>query len=413
MEQSDIREEEIRTRVARLKSGINAILEGDRESLRDTQLIRSIPATVEQLFSRGKFRVAENVIQKLGESLVGESPEYRAEISEALAEICDSLLAEKRYYTILKLSRKTVEWIRLESSVTPVFRKMCDQLRELARRMILERKFSECDHILETFNLIHSGLLQREDDIREISDSVLEGIASEETVDLLLEEFHQDDDEVGRQVVYTLLQLGESISERLLDTLERSQEMSERIQILRLISEIGKPVAPVIAERVRLGGPWYYLRNLVLLLGKVGDESHIGILEPFMDHEDFRVRRETLDSICNIGGRHAEKVLLHRLHGSGGRFRAGIVAGLGKLKSREAVAPLLDMLGTGPDGGTDNELAEKICNALGGIASKKAIPQLMEIIKQDPEKVFSEEPYDEKVRTAAAKALVKIGGGKE
>ena len=89
-------------------------------------------------------------------------------------------------------------------------------------------------------------------------------------------------------------------------------------------------VLPVLEREIRKNMPWYYLRNIILLFGRMGDASHTDILQPFLDHEDDRVQREALTSIHEIGGDRREEVFLDAFSKSEEPFRRHVVRMLGQ-----------------------------------------------------------------------------------
>ena len=85
-----------------------------------------------------------------------------------------------------------------------------------------------------------------------------------------------------------------------------------------------------------------------------------------------------------------------------------IVETLSIIKAREAVPLLVEMLQAKPSGSASlkADLEEKICNALGNIGVREALPALMEIAGSKG--FFSGRSYQEKVKIAAGKAAASI-----
>ena len=63
--------------------------------------------------------------------------------------------------------------------------------------------------------------------------------------------------------------LGAEAGVSLLDALAVSDDRSTRWNLLRILIEVGAPVAPAVAARLP-DSPWFVQRNLLLLLGKLG-----------------------------------------------------------------------------------------------------------------------------------------------
>lgn len=388
-----------------LKAGISSILKGEKEAFGNKTIMRLLPSAVEKFFDQKQHNIAEALTEKLGESLLSDEPDTQSEISEVLSRVSERLVADQRIDIMWKLSYKVTNWIKLEISITPAYEKLSFMLQELARTLILNQQFAECNHILETFNLINSGILAKNEDIHILAGNMLKNIATDEVLNPLLEEFQTGGDRERKKASFRLVQLGAASAERLLNMLRESQDRYERVRILRVLSDIGHLALSALTGQINKGGPWYYIRNLILLFGKIGDETHLQTLRPFLEYGDLRVQRETLNSIFSIGGKESEEIILSVLPSADERLKADIVDMLGIMANCDAVGPLLELLESESIKTlkSGNDLAEKICASLGSIGSYEAIPVLNKILEQKKDAF-----YDEKVKAAAVSALAII-----
>jgi len=400
--------EEKEQEIAYFKDKVNLILEGDDETFLNKEMMQSLPDIIEQLFAKEENQTAAEMIDKLADKLLSENPDVRVQVSETLLHIVDSLTDEQRTDTMNRLSDKLVNWIKLETSITPAYEQICIQLQNLAHTLIRNHQFAESGPILEVFNLINSGKLEKDEAIKAISGNVMREIAIEDLLDILFKEFLSNEQNKRKEASHNLANIGAAPVNRLLDILRESQDGSERVRVLQLISEIGHHAVPALIERIEQDGTWYYVRNLVLLLGRIGSEENVEVLRPFLNHEDFRVQRETLKSINTIGRDRRGEILLSALPVSDERLKVSIIDTLGSLKYHDAVFPLLELLKSKSfiSSKTRTELEEKICIALGRIGSEEAIPALMAIAEQKG--LLRRKSYDTKVKIAAGRALAMI-----
>jgi len=398
-------------KIAGIKAGLNSILKGEAQVFMDKQVMRSLPNTIVQMFARGNEKTACAIIDRLGAGLLSREKEARASVSEALLIIIDKFSPERRLETVDRLSDEIIGWVKLENASSHGYEKICNYLKTLALDHIQKKQFSEYHRIFETFQLKQNGKIQKEDETQFSAAVSLYRITSEDILNLLLEEFQTNEEKKRDQVIPTLIQMGGASAGPLLDLLNESRNRSERARIVQIISEIGPLAIPALTEKIRDGGPWYYLRNLVLLLGKIGNESHLKFFQPLLTHEDYRVQRESLNSIYAIGGRQRTEILLPLLSTADDRLKADIVVILGALKCDEAVPLFLEMLESKTiiTPKTKNALGEKICNVLGSLGSQEAIPTLRSIVEQK-RSLIGKRAYSEKVQIAAEKALAIIQG---
>lgn len=142
------------------------------------------------------------------------------------------------------------------------------------------------------------------------------------------------------------------------------------------------------------------------MIGQIGNEESARTIAPLLQHENPRLRQETLKSISRIGGSLKGKLLIAALSDADEEFKISLVEILGQSRDSDAVLPLLDLLRERPliASATRQNLEEKICTALGFIGSPDAIPGLSEIA--ETKSFLGLRSYPDRVKAAAARALV-------
>jgi hypothetical protein len=99
-----------------------------------------------------------------------------------------------------------------------------------------------------------------------------------------------------------------------LDRLLMETDQGNRKVLLSLGFRFDAGAIPAIREK--LGEPyWYFVRNLCLILGRVGDPSVVPDLVRLLDHQDLRVKKEAILSLGQLRAPESipflGKVLLH------------------------------------------------------------------------------------------------------
>ena len=401
-------EEEKRKSLRDLRETGSAIIHNLDAGILDESILKSSPRAVQELFAEGENETAAAIIERLGSTLLIDDVRARANASEALANILENLSAEGKMAIWPSLTGQLINWLKIETVYTPAFKTIISHLTDLVQGWIRNKKFTDCEPLVHAFRLIISHQIEKNEEIQSAASAALKEIASDEIVDILMEEIRADKDNLHKEPARIQAMLGECSLNRFLEILHNSDDSSERVLVLNLIAEIGPGAAQMIIDRIDPHAPWYYLRNLARLLGGIGKEEHSRVLEPLLFHEDHRVQREALKGISNIGGNTRGKILLDALSKCDDLFKASVVATLGSLKYRSALLPLMDLFRAKlsvPDE-VKFDLQEKICLALGNIGDKEALPFLTEISKQKGFLGFRS--YSPAVKTAAVKAIGRI-----
>jgi len=409
MDEKQSREKDKRDRhLTELKARIDATLLADDEAFLDDRLMESIPDLVVQSTELEDLESYEELIQYLEKGLFRHEKPIRDRASAALSQVFERL-PQDRFATLMdRLSDTLVRWIEMETSATFAYKKICRKLGDQIGEWIAGKLFPRCIPALDVFHLIDAGILARNDTAQAIAAEIIRDLASTERMDILFEAFEAKEEGIRDDAGRILARLGDAPLNRLLDRLRDQTDSDERVRILHLLIEIGSPTIPVIRERLDHHEPWYFLRNLVYVLGRFDSSKSIELLGDFLLHPHEKVRQEALQSIQRVGGQNRGSVLLSALPKVEEPFQSSIVQELGNAKYAPAVPMLLELLKTRPriQSSIKAELDEKICIALGRIGSREATPLLTEISKQNA--FFTIKRYPDRVKAAATKALAAI-----
>ena len=364
--------------------------------------------TVENLLVNEKYSTIVTLFGQMGHLLLNKDHEVRSAAAKLLSKIDEKFIAIGCLEERVLLSQKLTEWITHETEFSPIYEKIVGQLEKLTRTLIEKNRFSDAEKILQAVNLVCQESQNR---VKEIWNAVLKLLQSLATEDILTKLFEDSGSGGAKRVnenISCLVILGSVKIERLLDMLHDSQNLSERNRIIRVISEIGAPCIKPVSHRLQQNAPWFYVRNLALLLGRIGSASDIKLLELLLKDKDPRIQREAALAIQNIGGTTAGKVLYKNLHTVDDEVKSTVISVIGILKCREAEPGLIEILESKTPSRSKKEKTDimiKICDALGRIGGEKAVPVLKGIIRT---KGFLTKVYDPTVRTAAKEALNKI-----
>jgi len=396
-----------RQKLVQFKAGLKDLVQGKAAPLDDSDFLTSLPSTATQLIEKGKLETAETIAIRLTAGLAEAAPESRSQIYQTIKSISQKLPEDKQAALAAKTMGNQLQWVKVQSTLTPEYEETCQEITQQSLRLIKTRRFDQLNVVLGVFSAKAAGQQAGAESMQQHALQILEAVGNDETWDLFLNKFAQLEENQRESAIQTQALLGIAALDRLLDTLHSSEEMSDRVRLVRVITEIGRPAAGTICAHIEQGGPWYYLRNLAALLGKIGGPDEVAILEPLLGHKDLRIQREALNSVYNIGGDRRGPLLLNALKNASDKEKVSLVAMLGALKFEDAVAPLVEILGSRPsaDARTRAQLFEKTCVALGRIGDARAKPELEKIVQGEGplKKIFTPT-----VQEAAQKALILI-----
>jgi len=143
-----------------------------------------------------------------------------------------------------------------------------------------------------------------------------------------------------------LSEFAETAVRQVLDRLLTEPEAANRKALLRLAVRLGPAGVPEMIRR--LSHPkWFFVRNLCILLGDIGDRRALPGLLNAASHTDHRVKREALQAIGKLGAQEAVpslgKILLEESFFSSAKedqIRIDAASALYKIGGTEALAIL-------------------------------------------------------------------------
>jgi hypothetical protein len=390
-----------------LKQEIAPLLAGQEEGFLNTSLMDSLAGIVNDLTVHEQHETVEALIERLAEALLSERQDIRDSASAGLVKVIESLPEQRQQAVIERSSTTLMRWIQLETSATEAHKKLSSRLKDHMIKLIQERRYVECLPLLNAFHLIDYGFLEKNEDIQKTAANIINALCSSYRLDLLFAAYVNSGDQEKIDIGRILSRLGNASLHRLMDMLRDQPDGDERVRILHLIKEIGPAAMPVIKERSLKDFPWYHHRNLAYLLRFIKNNAAVEVLQTLLKHNHQKVRQEALESLSLVGENERGPVLLSLLSTVDDSFKISIIEHLGKMRYKDAATVLMEMLKDRPflASSARKDVEEVICIALGKIGTPEAAKLLTEISKQ---KFYNITSYPEKVRKAAARALMSI-----
>lgn len=150
---------------------------------------------------------------------------------------------------------------------------------------------------------------------------------------------------------------------------------------------------------------WYVVRNVVAILGRIGDPRAIPHLKETIKCDELQVRRETIRALELIGGPDAARVLLSAVDDPSPRLRAKTFSLLGKLGEKIATEPLLQITKSRGFKEKSEEEKKAVLFSLAAIGKDEVVETLKKTAKK--RSWFGREK-DQETKIATIKALGSI-----
>lgn len=211
----------------------------------------------------------------------------------------------------------------------------------------------------------------------------------------------------SEQLYDFLVLLDENALLPLSDLLGKINQMKVRRVICDALAQIGKDHIDLLASRLD-DRRWYVVRNIVYVLGKIGDSRVIEKFRRLIHHGEVKVRKEVIRALEGINHPRATDLLIEFIQDGDLSIRASVVRLLAKANYKEALEPLLRVIQQREFEERDLYEKKEFMEALAHIGKEEVVPILGKIMKRKRLFWFRSERQDE-MALCAAIALKSIG----
>lgn len=364
----------------RVQAGIKALADGDMESLEDSDVRRSLPSTIHKLLLNGKEPLAAAIIQNVVSGVKDDKNAFRSEYCVLIGSVVEKLVLLERWDWLKKLTPVCLAWIWETESLDVSYVQYIKGMQTMMNHGWHTGENELAERILNVFYQIRSGVHKKPEEHRNVIARI-----QDENVDPALLQKYLDAcfvRPVDERICKKITMQGPVAARFLIDTLIGTDERSDRIRLLKLLSEVGASLVPVLLDRLPDPMPWYGKRNIIRLLSETGSQKDVEAVLEYILHEDLRVQEETLQCIIRLGKGAVSEYLLRVLPDAAMGMKVQIVQRLQRVADESVVPPLAELLEDCKlyQGEERNILAEEICHSLGASGSAEAIPVLKEIV---------------------------------
>jgi CRP-like cAMP-binding protein len=363
----------------RLQAGLSALAQGNRDGLRNNEVLLHLPATFERLLVNKKDNVGAAIIQTLVGGLKIEDEELRLRSGQGLGLVGEKLVTLHYWDWLEKLTPTFLYWLRQAEETDESWQRFVIILQEIMTHAHQTANEELVDKILSLFYAIRSGELGKTEGMRTVIGQVQDKAVSQQVFKSYFERCFEKP--IAERYCQKIIMYGPLGVKFLLDVLLMNNKRPERIRLLKVLASVGGKLPSLLLERLSEPMPWYGKRNLLRLLGETGTERDLSAVQGYLGHEDLRVQSAALSCICKISEHKKKHYLLDALPRISEKLKFQVVQALTLVIDDEVVGVLIDLLKDEKYFSADikTTLLVSICEALGrsgSLQAEKALQRL-------------------------------------
>ena len=288
------------------------------------------------------------------------------ELGERLETVTDEALAERLAQTSVEL---LVRFAGREGTDTLLAR-----IDSLFRSLLSSGRLDLATTLAEDLRRIADESDSRPS-VRAQVDETLARMATSESVAAMLDAFARGGSASSAVARRLLDALGKAGARGFLLALAEEKDKSRRRRILDLLVSLG-PVIAAPARDLLADERWYVVRNMIVLLQRVGDRSALAAIRHAANHYDLRVRLEAIKWLLAYDPEVPHDLLEKAINDPDVKLAEAAIVLAGSYGIKEAADPLLAIVDGFDLLGKRRSLRLKALKALGDLGDPAVLPRL-------------------------------------
>ena len=183
------------------------------------------------------------------------------------------------------------------------------------------------------------------------------------------------------------------------------EQMKSRRIVCDALAVLAKDNLDTLLKRLQ-DDNWFMVRNVVYVLGRIGDTKVTNHLKRVKDHREPRVRKEIIHTLSEIKSDDAKNLLVSYLNDSDNTVRVSALKRLVSMEHRNAVPNILNIISSETFETKENYEKRELFEALAVLGYKEQLPYLKELLMKKS-RLFGRSKVDE-LRILSAYALRKM-----
>lgn len=235
--------------------------------------------------------------------------------------------------------------------------------------------------------------------------SIIE-IASLDVIDYLVSRLCIKEETKKTAVQQILVKIGKDAVLSLINKLIEIDEAFTRKTLFNTLVMLNEN-ARLEAEALLTDNRWFVARQMVALIGAIGNPESAEKLKAIVNHKDIRIKKEVLKALARIPSKMSVEILIETLKAKQQDVQLQAIASLGILKEPASIPALMELALKKEAFAGNMDIRKEAVKAVTAIGDKRAAAGLINILKST---AFFGKDKNEDLRCLAAIGLAKIGG---
>lgn len=349
----------------------------------------------------------QTVLQEfLGPQMADQAAQIFVLSEDEVAAIKQEMMLEENSNPLSTLMSILSAILRLEKDET-AFSEMVDILDNVLETLMLRGDFWHSKSILELFRELMGPDKNLPESQRRRLMQAIDKAGESQRIRELEPVLNQWGAIETDQLFDFWLLLNKNALVPLTELLGRLTQIKMRRVICEALVHLGKDDIEPLVEK--LDDPrWFVVRNVIYILGKIGDEKAIGKLQKAVQHKEVKVRSELIHALDGMKHVKAKELLKGFLNDPESALRVLAIRSLANQNYQGALELLGAMIDDPKFNSKDLYEKKEIFDAFGRIGGEKVLSHLRKLLQRGGSAWFKKAVHEE-LGLCAVHALKRIG----
>lgn len=286
--------------ISQLQEELARFSSGEYDTLINHSLLPFITDHILQLYHSGQMGEALILLQQIGEVSISKTSIHRERSLVVLSLVAEKILDEENEDLLEAIADLLMRWLRVETEFNGSYEYICQQLSQLLQRMLKLELWYQAEKLIATLSEIKIRGENKSRLLSRIITRIHGNIAQRNLLDALIESYVDVRNGKSDIAGALLLHLGDKSAPQMLGTLSTCDSKEQRFRLLNLLPEAGENIVPSLVRELNNTPSWYFARNIIHIIARLGSPELFDYVEPFMEHKDIRVQKEVIDCASKI-----------------------------------------------------------------------------------------------------------------
>lgn len=336
-----------------------------------------LPEQLENLFQREKY---EEYVETEYDQLLKRASERAEAMAASSAErfpVADYLKTLKDEHLDFQIGRALIAFME-EKIDAEDYKEFARKLSTLVPDLLASGNFVLLLDILTTLRWHMSD--KQDPTIRAAVSDVLSVFWQQDFIAAAVNAFDAWSRTKGKAAGELLLALGPPVIPGLMDIFAADTSPGGRRIVFDLLSSFGASAVAEALKRLEDPRP-HFVRNLLMLIRRVGTPDVAPSVKPLLQHQDAKVRLEALAVLLRFNEPSAAELLRKEILSNDPDVSSQAVFLAGQYRVANVVGAILSLIKSVVFFESDYRVNEEIIRALGEIGDPRAIPELEKLAK--------------------------------